>query len=166
MHIDAIKFGLLCISDSPRANRIIDTTVAAVTNLFKKFDFSLIEQKVISCNEKELEWELKRLCEYAHVDVVLTLGAIGLSPRDITPDCTLSIIESRLEGIELAIRLALKDDFPESCLWRFICGIHNRTIVINFPEEPEQVNRCLESLNSILPLAVYSVKTRPSPGEE
>lgn len=165
MRIETIKIGILRISDSPRAVQMLDSAVQAVKKAMKEFDATIVEQKIVPCNEEEIEWELRRLCEYVHVDLVLTLGAIGIGPRDITPDCTLAIIGWRLEGIELAIRLALMERWPQSMLSRAVCGIHNRTLVINFPEEPEQVTRCLEAVAQILPLAVYSAQSRPAADE-
>jgi len=165
MQIDAIKIGILCISDSPRANQMLDSAAKEVEKVLKEFDVVIVERKIVPCDLEEIEWELKRLCEYVHIDLVLTLGAIGLGPKDVTPDCTLSIIRWRLEGIELAIRLALMERWPQSILSRAVSGVQNRTLVINLPEEPDQVNQCLEAIAPILPLAVYSAQSRPAEDE-
>ena len=144
---------------------MLDSATKEVAKALTEFDTVIVEQKIVPCDVEEIEWELKRLCEYVHIDLVLTLRAIGLGPRDVTPDCTLSIIRWRLEGIELAIRLTLMERWPQSMLSRAVSGVHNRTVIINLPEEPDQVNQCLEAVAPILPLAVYSVQSRPAENE-
>ena len=165
MRIEAIKIGILAVSDSPRAVIMLNTAVSAIEKVMKKTDAEIVEQKIVPCEAEEIEWELRRLCEYVHVDLVLTLGSMGIGPRDITPDCTSAIIECRLDGVELAMRLALMEDWPQSMLSRAVCGIHNRTLVINLPEEPDQITRCLEALAATLPLAIYAIKSHAAVNE-
>lgn len=73
------------------------------------------------------------------VDLILTTGGTGMSPRDVTPEATLQVIERLVPGIAEAMRLDSLKKTPHAMLSRGIAGIRAATLIINLPGSPRAV---------------------------
>ena len=92
--------------------------------------------------------ELKRLCDEVGPSLVLTTGGTGLSPRDVTPEATLQIIERAVPGLAEAMRAEGLKITPHAMLSRAVCGIRRSTLIVNLPGSPKGAT---ENLAAILP---------------
>lgn len=66
-------------------------------------------------------------------DVILTSGGTGISPTDVTPQITASLLDYEIPGLADAIRGAGLPHVPTSVLSRGICGVAGRTLIVNLP---------------------------------
>ena len=64
---------------------------------------------------------------------MLTTGGTGFSPRDITPEATMSVVERPTPGIPEAMRAESMKITPRGCLSRSVAGIRGRTLIVNLP---------------------------------
>lgn len=91
-------------------------------------------------------------------DLVLTTGGTGLTPRDLTPEATRTVLDREAPGLAEALRLAVMPRFPRSVLSRGLAGVRGRTLVINLPGSPGGVQDGLEVLDPIIAHAVQMVR--------
>lgn len=111
-------------------------------------------------DEQELIRE--RLLHYVDkVDLVLTTGGTGLSPRDVTPEATLQVIEREVPGIAETMRSAGMQKTTRSMLSRAVAGVRGRTLIINLPGSPVAVKENLAVILDVLPHAVAKIKGSP-----
>ena len=96
------------------------------------------------------------------VDIILTTGGTGVSPRDVTPEATLSIAERLIPGIHEYIRSRSIQITPHAMLSRAIAAIRRQTIIINLPGSPKGAVESLEFVQNILPHAVAQLRGLPS----
>lgn len=87
---------------------------------------------------------MRRLCDEYTVDLILTTGGTGFSPRDWTPEATLDVAERLVPGIPEAMRLASLQITKRAMLSRAVAGIRKRTLMINLPGSPKAVRENLE----------------------
>jgi molybdenum cofactor synthesis domain-containing protein len=107
----------------------------------------------------EREMIRNRLLEYAgKVDLILTTGGTGLSPRDVTPDATLDVIDRQVPGIAEAMRMEGMKKTGRSMLSRAVAGVRGQTLIINLPGSPKAVKENLETILEVLPHAVEKIK--------
>lgn len=90
--------------------------------------------------------ELKKCSDELKINLVLTTGGTGFSPRDITPEATLSVVERETRGIPEAMRYASLQITPRGCLSRSAAGIRGRTLIINLPGSPKAAKENLEAV--------------------
>jgi molybdenum cofactor synthesis domain-containing protein len=93
--------------------------------------------------------QLRRWCDGGAVDVVITTGGTGLSPRDVTPEATLDVAERQVPGIPLALALEGLKKTPYAVLSRGVAVVRGRTLIVNLPGNPKAVD---EGLDVLLPL--------------
>ena len=94
----------------------------------------VVEETMILPDEaKALKAQLIRMADGRQVNLVLTTGGTGFSPRDITPEATLEVVERQTPGIPEAMRAESMKITPKGCLSRSAAGIRGRTLIINLP---------------------------------
>jgi len=97
------------------------------------------------------------LCAWAdefELDLVLTTGGTGFSPRDVTPEATRDAIERPAPGLVEAMRAASLRVTPHGMLSRAESGIRGRTLIVNLPGSLKAVRENLETILPALPHAV------------
>jgi molybdenum cofactor synthesis domain-containing protein len=84
------------------------------------------------------------------VDLIITSGGTGISPTDATPEATLSVIDYQIPGLADAIRRSGLPKVPTSVLSRGVCGVADRTLVVNLPGSTGGVRDGLDVLADVL----------------
>ena len=116
-----------------------------------------VEYYEIIPDEKDLIKE--KLMAYSNkVDLVLTTGGTGLSPRDVTPEATLEVIEKEIPGIAETMRSAGLEKTKRAMLSRAVAGVRGNTLIINMPGSPKAVKEGLEAIMDVLPHAIEKIK--------
>src|SRR5205807_7989733 len=89
---------------------------------------------------------------------VVTSGRTRLSPRDVTPEATLAVIDRSVPGIAEVMRLESLKATPRAALSRAVSGIRKATLIINLPGSVKGVRECLTAVRPILSHAVEVLK--------
>lgn len=84
------------------------------------------------------------------VDVIITSGGTGISPTDVTPAQTLSVLDYEIPGLADAIRRSGLPKVPTSVLSRGVCGVAGRSLVVNLPGSSGGVRDGLGVLADVL----------------
>ncbi|NIO15772.1 MAG: molybdenum cofactor biosynthesis protein [Deltaproteobacteria bacterium] len=92
------------------------------------------------------------------VDLVVTTGGTGLSPRDVTPEATLSVIDRHIPGFPEIMRKESIAKTAYASFSRGVCGIRGKSIVINLPGSPKGAIENIEVIGDILRDAVREVR--------
>jgi molybdenum cofactor synthesis domain-containing protein len=95
------------------------------------------------------------------IDVILTTGGTGFSPRDVTPEATEAVIERAAPGLAEAMRQASLRATPHAMLSRATAGIRGQTLIVNLPGSPKAATENLEVIISVLPHAVQLLHNDP-----
>ncbi len=133
------KLGILTISDSGAAGKRTDKSGEAIKNIFLSSEFVISAYKIVADEKDDIKKTLLHFADDLKLDIIITTGGTGLSPRDITPEATKPIIDKEIPGISEAMRMAGLAHTPYAMLSRGISGIRGQTLIINLPGSPKAV---------------------------
>jgi len=106
----------------------------------------------------------ERLASWAasgSVDLVLTTGGTGVSPRDVTPDATLDVVERVIPGFGEEMRRSSREKTPHALISRAVAGILQTTLIINLPGSPKGAVENLVAVWPAIPHAVAKIQGDP-----
>lgn len=139
---------VLTISDKGAKRERIDTSGPAICQMAEEAGYQVV-YKIIIPDEKEIiKEELIKCADELKIHLILTTGGTGFSPRDITPEATLEVIERETRGIPEAMRLASLKITPRGCLSRSVAGIRGGSLIINLPGSKKAATENLEAVLS------------------
>ena len=126
------KAAVLTISDKGFRGERVDTSGPALREMLMQAGYEVVHAAILPDERGQIAEALKQLAE-AGVALVLTTGGTGFSPRDITPEATLDVIERQTPGLAETMRAESMRVTPRGCLSRGVAGIRNRTLIVNLP---------------------------------
>ena len=147
--IHLIKYSILTISDNGSAGLREDSSGKIIKELMTYSGVQLIEYQIVPDDRSIISTTLITLCDNG-ANLILTSGGTGFSPRDITPEATLDIIERQVPGIPEAMRAKSLEVTSRAMLSRAVAGIRGNTLIINLPGSPKAVKECLEVVLPVL----------------
>ena len=104
--------------------------------------------------EKMISDKLSIWADQFELNLIVTTGGTGLTPRDVTPEATSRIIERAVPGLVEAIRMESIKISPTAMLSRSIAGIRNKCLIINLPGSPKAVRESISVIQGVLPHAL------------
>ena len=148
MKIDAVKIGLLSISDRASQGIYRDEGLPALeawlTSALKN-PLTFVS-KVIPDEQALIETNIKKLVDTEQCALVLTTGGTGPAPRDVTPDATLAIADRVMDGFGERMRQISLRFVPTAILSRQVGVTRKQTLIINLPGQPKAIRETLEGL--------------------
>ena len=151
-----ITVAVLTLSDKGSKGEREDTSGPLIGEILKGMEARVKFYEVLP-DEKEMIKE--KLREYSlKADLVLTTGGTGLSPRDVTPDATLEVIDREIPGIAEIMRAEGMKKTSRSMLSRAVAGIRGEALIINLPGSPKAVKENLGAMLDVIPHAIEKIK--------
>ena len=124
---------VITVSDKGYRKEREDTSGPNLVKLLEERGFEVQYTAMVPDEVAAIQNELCKCADELGIALVLTTGGTGFSPRDITPEATLEVVERLTPGIPEAMRYASLQITPKACLSRSVAGIRNRTLIINLP---------------------------------
>ena len=110
-----------------------DTAGAALEKLIAEQGWECIDHVAVRDDRPLISAAIVRGTDELKVDIVLTCGGSGLSPRDVTPEATMDVCERNVPGIAEAMRAYSLAITPFAMLSRALCMQRGRSLVLNLP---------------------------------
>lgn len=153
----SMKVGVLTVSDKGAKGEREDRSGPAIREIVEAAGGQVVRTRIIPDDPEVISETLVDWTEEG-LDLILTTGGTGFSPRDWTPEATRTVIEREAPGISEAIRLAGMKKTPTAMLSRAIAGIRKSTLIINLPGSERAVRESLEAIMPALPHGIEILK--------
>lgn len=150
-----LRFAILTVSDRSSRGERADASGPVLVGIIKAQGWDVVRQGVLPDDLPMLRETLSAWADRGDVDVILTTGGTGFSPRDVTPEATRGILEREAPGLAEAMRAASLSKSPHAMLSRAVTGIRGKVLIINLPGSPKAV---VENLQVVLPALEHAVK--------
>ena len=156
------KVAILTISDRGAKGEREDSSGPLIQKMVKDLPAEVIHCEIIPDEKEKITESLKRSADQLRADLILTTGGTGLSPRDVTPDATLEVIDKEVPGFSEAMRAESLKKTPHAMISRAITGIRGSSLIVNLPGSPKSVRENLSVILPALPHALSKLKGDPS----
>lgn len=151
----AMKFraAVVTVSDKGAAGEREDRSGAVVREVLEGAGLEVARAEIVPDEKETLASLLEELCARGF-NLVVTTGGTGLSPRDVTPEATLAVIDKEIPGMAEAMRAESLKVTPHAMISRAVCGLKGATLVINLPGSPAGARECLQVVMPAVPHAL------------
>ena len=124
---------VITISDKGYQGLREDTSGPNLVNILKEHNYDVVYTSIIPDDFEMIKAELCKCSDEMGIALVLTTGGTGFSPRDITPEATMAVVERPTPGVPEAMRAESMRITPKGCLSRSAAGIRKQSLIINLP---------------------------------
>lgn len=145
---------VITVSDRSAHGEREDVSGATLVELLKDTGASVIAVEIVSDDLLPLSDKLREYSDRPDINLIITTGGTGFSPRDNTPEATRAVIEKEAPGLSEAMRVETVKQTPMAILSRGVCGIRSGTLIINLPGSPRGVRESFAVIKYVLPHAV------------
>lgn len=154
----AFTLGILTISDKGSRGERIDESGKVIKQILAALDARVLKYEVVPDEKEIISAKLVEWVDRDGIDLIVTTGGTGLTPRDVTPEATLAIIDKEVPGFAEAMRAESLKKTPMAVLSRAVSGIRKRSLIINLPGSPKAVRECLEVISPAFSHAVETLR--------
>jgi molybdenum cofactor synthesis domain-containing protein len=147
--------GIITVSDKGSQGKRQDLSGPAIAEMLAGAGIEIKHTLIIPDEVEQIQKTIIQFADVEKLDLILTTGGTGVSPRDLTPDATLKVIDKEVPGMAEVMRLASMKITPHAMISRAIAGIGGRCLIINLPGSPKGAK---ENLAAVLPALQHTIE--------
>jgi len=156
-----VQVGVLTLSDKGSQGQRVDESGPVVEELLAPVG-EVVHVAILPDDLESIVALLIAWTDQEKLDLIVTTGGTGLSPRDVTPQATLQAIDYEIPGMAEAMRMQSLQKTPHAMVSRAVVGVRKQTMIINLPGSPKAARENLEVLLPALAHALAKLTGDPS----
>ena len=155
------RIGVLTLSDKGSQGQRVDESGPVVEDLLAPVG-EVVHVAILPDDLESIASLLIAWTDQENLDLIVTTGGTGLSPRDVTPQATMHAIDYEIPGMAEAMRMQSLQKTPHAMVSRAVVGVRKQTMIVNLPGSPKAARENLETLLPALPHALAKLAGDPS----
>jgi len=150
-----IRAAVITVSDKGSAGQREDKSGPEVEALLKAIGIEVSHRTIVPDEIEQIRNIIVDFADHLKIDLIVTTGGTGVTPRDVTPDATLGVIDKEVPGMAEAMRRESHKITPHALISRAVAGIRGQTLILNLPGSPKGVR---ENLAVVLPALRHAIE--------
>jgi len=146
---------IITVSDKGSQGKREDLSGPAIAEMLAGAAIVVKHTIIIPDEIDQIQKSIINFADVEKVDLILTTGGTGVSPRDLTPDATLEVIDKEVSGMAEAMRHQSMMVTPHAMISRAVAGIRGKCLIINLPGSPKGAK---ENLAVVLPALKHAIE--------
>lgn len=142
---------VITLSDRGSRGEREDQSGPVIVRRLTAAGYEVVETLILPDDKEKLTAQLCRLADQRQIDLILTTGGTGFSPRDMTPEATKAAADREVPGIAEAIRAASLKITKRAMLSRAVSVIRGHSLIINLPGSPQACQECMDVFLDTVP---------------
>lgn len=122
---------VITVSDLGSRGLRQDTNGPAVCARLEEAGFSVAYTAIVPDEKEEISALPRDCADERKIDLIVTTGGTGLSPRDVTPEATLAVLEREICAIPVAMWVEGLKHTPRAILSRAVAGTRGSSLIVN-----------------------------------
>jgi len=149
------RAGILTVSDRGARGEREDLSGKAIAEMLAVVSIEVAAYDIVPDEEDRIAAKILEFVDVRNLDLVITTGGTGVSPRDVTPEATRRVMDREIPGMAEAMRQESARKTPHAMLSRAVAAIRRQSLVINLPGSPKAAR---ENLQAILPALEHALE--------
>lgn len=152
--VPAVRVGIVTCSDRGYRGERTDISGSIIRTMVEEMGWQVVDYAIVPDERERIIEKLIDMVDNRKLDLVLTTGGTGFSPRDVTPEATQIVLQRSAPGIAEVMRAESMKITPLGMLSRGVAGIRRHSLIINLPGSSKAVRECLQAIQPALPHAL------------
>lgn len=152
------SIGLITVSDKGAAGVREDLSGPEIEKIITLLPAEVKMYEIVPDNKEMITNKIKEFVDFKGLDLIITTGGTGVSPRDVTPEATREVIEREIPGMAEVMRMEGLKKTPHAMISRAVVGIRHQSLIVNLPGSPKAVRENLLAILPALPHTLSKIK--------
>jgi len=149
------RAAIITVSDRGSRGERTDTSGPELAGILESHGMEIVSRLLIPDERETISQALIEMCDSNKIDLILTTGGTGVSPRDVTPDATRDVIDREILGMAEEMRRQSGLVTPHAMISRAMAGIRGKVLIVNLPGSPRGAR---ENLHVLLPALNHAIE--------
>ena len=148
---------VITVSDLGSRGLRQDTSGPAICAMLEEAGFSIAHTAIVPDEKEQISAALCDCADQRSIDLIVTTGGTGLSPRDVTPEATLAVLEREIRAIPVAMWVEGLKITPRAMLSRAVAGTRGSSLILNLPGSEKAARENLTAVIGALEHALHMI---------
>ncbi len=148
---------VITVSDLGSRGQRKDTSGPAVCGMLEEAGFTVVHTAIVPDEKEQISAVLRDCADERRIGLIVTTGGTGLSPRDVTPEATLAVLEREIPAIPVAMWAEGLKITPRAMLSRAVAGTRGNSLILNLPGSEKAARENLTAVIGALEHAMHMI---------